>query len=145
MIVNPSVLKNQHFSIFTARKRSLRRLCFYTCLSFCPQGGHAWLLGGHAWLLGGACMVASEGACMVALGVCMVAPGGMHGCSWGACMVALGGGMHGFFWGSVHGFCLGVCACFFLGGVHRIRRDTVNERSVRILLECILVQINGQL
>ena len=22
----------------TARKRSLRRLCFYTCLSFCPQG-----------------------------------------------------------------------------------------------------------
>ena len=31
-------------------------------------------------------------------------------------------------------------ACFFLGGVHRIRRDTVNERAVRILLECILVQ-----
>ena len=25
--------------IFPARKRSLRRLCFYTCLSFCPQGG----------------------------------------------------------------------------------------------------------
>ena len=25
--------------VFTARKRSLRRLCFYTCLSFCPQGG----------------------------------------------------------------------------------------------------------
>ena len=25
--------------IFTARKRSLRRLCFYTCLSFCPGGG----------------------------------------------------------------------------------------------------------
>ena len=25
--------------IFTARKRSLRRLCFYTCLSFCPRGG----------------------------------------------------------------------------------------------------------
>ena len=25
------------------------------------------------------------------------------------------------------------------GGVHRIRRDTVNERAVRILLECILV------
>ena len=23
---------------FTARKRSLRRLCFYTCLSFCPRG-----------------------------------------------------------------------------------------------------------
>ena len=25
--------------IITVRKRSLRRLCFYTCLSFCPQGG----------------------------------------------------------------------------------------------------------
>ena len=24
---------------FTARKRSLRRLRFYTCLSFCPHGG----------------------------------------------------------------------------------------------------------
>ena len=37
--------------IFTARKRSLRRLCFYRCLSFCPQGeGHAWLVwGGRAW------------------------------------------------------------------------------------------------
>ena len=27
------------FFIITARKRSLRRLCFYTCLSFCSQGG----------------------------------------------------------------------------------------------------------
>ena len=25
--------------LFTVRKRSLRRLCFYTCLSFCPHGG----------------------------------------------------------------------------------------------------------
>ena len=25
--------------LFTIRKRSLRRLCFYMCLSFCPQGG----------------------------------------------------------------------------------------------------------
>ena len=25
------------------------------------------------------------------------------------------------------------------GGVHRIRRDTVNEWAVRLLLECILV------
>ena len=24
--------------VINARKRSLRRLCFYTCLSFCPQG-----------------------------------------------------------------------------------------------------------
>ena len=30
-------VKNVEF--ITARKRSLRRLCFYTCLSFCPRGG----------------------------------------------------------------------------------------------------------
>ena len=28
------------------------------------------------------------------------------------------------------------------GGMHGIRRDTVNERAVSILLECILVNIN---
>ena len=119
-------------------------------------GGHAWLPGGHAWLRGGphgcrgACVVA--GGCVVARGhawlpgehawlpgvACMVAggDGGMHGC-WGACMVAGG-----------HASLLGACiiagegsvhGCWGMGGVHRIRRDTVNERAVRILLECILV------
>ena len=43
-------MKHQRFSlynhlkmsiIFTARKQSLRSLCFYTCLSFCSQGGGA--------------------------------------------------------------------------------------------------------
>ena len=29
--------------------------------------------------------------------------------------------------------------CGWGGGMHRTRRDTVNERAVRILLECILV------
>ena len=29
----------QCFLVITAHKRSLRRLCFYGCLSFCPQGG----------------------------------------------------------------------------------------------------------
>ena len=34
-------LQNEYFiTIFTARKQSLRRLCFYTCLSFCSQGGY---------------------------------------------------------------------------------------------------------
>ena len=28
-----------HWYIITARKRSLRRLCFYTCQSFCSQAG----------------------------------------------------------------------------------------------------------
>ena len=45
--------------------------------------------------------------------------GGMHGGhAWGACMA---GGMHG------------------RGRAWQILRDTVNERAVHILLECILV------
>ena len=56
----------------------------------------------------------------------MVAPGGMHGCSGGACVVAPGG------------------HAWLLPGGRRAwdttrYRDTVNERAVRILLECILV------
>ena len=108
----------------------------------------------------GACMVA-PGVYVVARGACMVALGGMRGCSGGTCMVAPGGacviaprgacvvlpgGMRGFFWGVCMVFYGGVCMVFsgdmhgfFWGGVHRIRRDTVNERAVRILLECILV------
>ena len=115
-------------------------------------GRHAWLLsGGHAWLLPGsgcgcscrACVVAPRG-CVVAPGGCMVALegawllwGGMHGFFWGACMVAPGG---------VCGFFRGVaCMVFPGGGVHRIQRDTVNERAVRILLECILVNLKIRL
>ena len=104
------------FLIFTARKRSLRRLCFYRCLSVHGGGVHGCSGEGHAWLLwGGMCGCSgwgghgcSQGACVVTpgghawllRGVCMVAPrGGVHGCSWGghawllrgACMVALGG------------------------------------------------------
>ena len=65
----------------------------------------------------------------------MVAPqGGIHGCS-GACMVFSGGDVvfsRGHAW-------------FFPGeGMRRIR-DTVNERAVRILLECILVVNNYHL
>ena len=45
----------------TARKRSLRRLCFYRCLSVHKGGVHGCL------------------------------GGGMHGCSWGVCMVFAGG------------------------------------------------------
>ena len=107
--------------VVTARKRSLRRLCFYRCLSFCPRGGHVWLLqggvhgssgGGHAWLLWGGMCGCSRGCAWLLWGVaCVVAPGGMcgcsgrggmHGCSRGACVVAPGGhawllqgGMHG--------------------------------------------------
>ena len=76
-----------------------------------PRGGmHGCCQGGMAWLL---------------WGVCVVAPGGMCGCSGGACMVALGGG---------HVWLL-------LGGAWDMTRygDTINERAVHILLECILV------
>ena len=57
----------------------------------------------------------------------------------GACVV---GGMHGGGWGV--GMCGGEACmaggCAWRGGrAWQILRDTVNERAVRILLECILV------
>ena len=130
-------------NFITARKRSLRGLCFYRCLSFCPRWG-----GGMRGLL--------QGACVVAGGVCMVASrGGMHGCSGGegACMVALGGhawlllgghvwlllgGMLGCSRGAYMVAPGGVCGCSG-GRAWFFRWDTVNEQTVRILLECILV------
>ena len=48
----------------------------------------------------------------------------------------LQGGMCG--WGGMCG-CGGAYMVAGGRGVHGIRRDTVNERAVRILLECILV------
>ena len=99
----------------------------------CQGGGQAWMPGGMHGCRGDVCCVVA-GGCVVARGVCVVAggyawlpgghvwlPGGMHRC-WGACMVAR------------------ECA-WLLGGMRRIRRDTVNERAVRILLECIPVMI----
>ena len=65
---------------------------------------------------------------MVARGwACMVAPGG---CAWllRGCVVSLGG---------VHG-----CSQEHAWDTKRYT-DTVNERAVCILLECILVQIRG--
>ena len=90
-----------NLSIFTARKRSLRRLCFYRCLSVHMEGG------------------------------------GMRGCS-GGCMVAPG-------WGGMGVWLLrGGCAWLLGGHAWDTTRygDTINERVVRILLECILVTGN---
>ena len=124
----------------------------------CSRGG-AWLLGGHVWLLqggcvwllrGGTCMVAPwgrghawllpggggwghawllPGGCMVAWGACVVAPGGL-------CVVAPGRGMRGCSQGGMRGCSGGGCAW----DTTRYG-DTVNERAVRILLECILVKL----
>ena len=98
---------------------------------------------GRAWLLGG----------------CIIAPrGGMHGCSGGAYMVAPGGHVWllpgGPAWllpGGHAWLLLGGHVWLLLGGMHGSSGvgghvwdmtrygDTVNERAVRILLECILV------
>ena len=99
-------------------------------LGACVVVGGCVVARGHVWLWG---------ACMVVRGACMVA----RGCAWllGACVVARGcawllGGMHDCQRACVvargHVWLLG-------GGMHRIQQDTVNERAVHILLECILV------
>ena len=76
-------------------------------------------LGGHVWLLWGAMCGCPGGACVVALG-------GIHGCS-GGCVWLLQGGM---------------LSCSGGGHAWDMMRygDTVNERVVHILLECISCQ-----
>ena len=121
---------NENNDIFTAHKRSLRRLCFYRCLSVhggacmvalrgvcvVAPGGHAWLLpggtcgcsqGGHAWLLlggGGHVWLLPWGCAWLPCGgMHGCSQGGMHGCSQGACMVALG--QRGHAWLLLGGMC----------------------------------------
>ena len=119
-------------------------------------GGCAWLLGGHAWWLPGGHVWLLLGGCVVAPGVCLVAPGGhawlllggMHGCSGGCAWLLPEGGVHGCSGGHawlLQGACMvargGVCGCSWGEHAWDTMRygDTVNERAVRILLECILV------
>ena len=76
------------------------------------SGGHAWLLGGHAWLLRGHAWLLRGHAWL---------PGGHVWLLPGGCVLGCSGGRP--VWDTTtHG-------------------DTVNERAVRILLECILVLI----
>ena len=134
--------------LITARKRSLRRLCFYRCLSVHGGGG-----GMRGCSQGVACVVAPTGeggmrgcsrgeggmrGCSWG-GMHSCSQGGMHGCSggghvwllWGACMVAPGGGMCGCSGGAFmvapggHGCSRGACvvapgghAWLLLGGMH---------------------------
>ena len=98
-------------------------------------GGYVWLLGGrHTWLLQGVCVVAQGGVRGCLGGCAWLLWGGMHGCSGGACMVARGG----------HVWLLQGGRVWLLLGGHAwdMTRygDTINERAVCILLECILVE-----
>ena len=97
-------------------------------------------------------MVALGEACVVALGGrhAWLVQGGMRGCSGGACMVAprgvhgCSGGHAWFLWGGIRG-CSGGGHAWLLPGGHAWDTmrygDTINERAVRILLECILVYL----
>ena len=83
------------------------------------RGGRVWLLwGGCVWLLRGG-MCGCLGACVVALGwhAWLLRGGGMHGCSWGPCMVTLGGACVVALGG--HAWLLrGVCMVARGGGMH---------------------------
>ena len=127
--------------------------CWGVCM-VAPGGQHVWLLrevGGVHGCSWGACVVALgcvwllPGACVVALGV---------GCAWllwGACVVAL----RGHAWLLLGGMrCCSQVVCMVAareacvvaaGGACMVEwdtmryGDTINERAVCILLECILV------
>ena len=79
----------------------------------------------------------------------MVAWGGMRGCSQGAYVVTPGG-VRGCSRGRGHAWLLPGTCMVAAGGMHGCSQgghacdmtrygDTINERAVRILLECILV------
>ena len=97
------------------------------CLS--TRGGHAWFfLGGHAWFFRGG-MRGFFGGCTCFFGGAWFFRRGHAWFFRGVCVVF--GGCAWFFRGACMVFSGGACVVF--------RGDTVNERAVRILLECILV------
>ena len=91
----------------------------------CPRGAYMVAMGGHAWLLGGACMVAPGGhACLLLRwGMHACSEEGVHGCSGGGHVWLLRGGMHGCSWGACMVAPRGH-AWLLPGGMHGIRRDT---------------------
>ena len=113
--------------IITARKRSLRRLCFYRCLSVHTGGGHAWFyLGGmHGFIWG----------------VWVVLFGGMGGFIWGCVWFYLGG--HAWFYSGGHAwFFWGRCVVFsvfsdtmrfgqWAGGTHPTGMHSCDMRDLR--------------
>ena len=117
-------------------------------------GGHAWFYsGGMRGFIQGVCVVLFGGACMVLFGGHVwFYSGGVHGFIWRGMhgFIRRGhawfysGGVRGFIWGACM-VLFGGCAWFYSGGhawffqFFWIQWDTVNERAVHILLECILV------
>ena len=101
---------------------------------------------------GAACVVAPGGMCGCCWGACVVDLGGVHGCCWEACMVAPRGVCmvaQGHAWLLLGGHVWLLWGCVIAPGGHGCPgghawdmtryRDTINERAVCILLECILV------
>ena len=142
----PGFVYGKAEDFITARKRSLRRLCFYRCLSvhrgggvWFYSGGHVWFyLGGmHGFIRWGHAWFYSGGVCGFIWGMCMVLfrghawfysgghawfyLGGMHGFIRGACMVLFGG--HAWFYlGGMCGFIWGgMCGFFSFFGYNEIR------------------------
>ena len=127
-------------NLITARKQSLRRLCFYRCLSVhrgvCMAGGVCGRRG-HAWW---------KGVCM-GVWAYMAGRHAWWGCAWQWRMCG-----RGHAW---QGACVMGCMCgkgaymagghTWQGGIHgrghawQIPWDTVNEQVVCFLLEWILV------
>ena len=110
------------FIICYSPQTKFAKVMFYTCLSFCPQGGVSIQEGSASRT--GVCIQKGGSVSRGSLNPREVVlnPGGVGSESGGICI-----------WRSLHP-----------EGVwgrppHRILRDTVNERAVRILLECILI------
>ena len=113
------------FDLYTARKWSLRRLCFYTCLSFCPWGGGGVRGRGMCMAVGvhgggghgrGACMAGGvHGGGGHGRGVCM-GVGGMH-VWWGACVADTT--RYGQWTGGMHPTRMHSCSFLLLFGMDR--------------------------
>ena len=131
-------MKTKHFFMFVTFYRPQTKFAkvMFLQVSVCPHGGACMVApGGCVWLLWGGMHGCSRGHVWLLWGgMHCCSPGGhawflgsMHGCSWGACMVAPGG----------------ACMVAPGGRVWDMMRygDMINERAVRILLECILVSL----
>ena len=76
------------FAFITFRKRSLRRLCFYMCLSFCSQGGLGLCPGVSV-------PVFQRGVCLGKVGVSVWGVSVLGSLSWGVSVQGRGLGLGG--------------------------------------------------